>query len=400
MAGGEGPLHGVRVLDIATVIAGPGVATRLGDFGADVIKVEHPGTGDTTRDLGWRVGGTSLWWKQIGRNKRAITLDLAHPRGRDLLLRLAEGADVLVESFRPGTLERWGLGPEVLHDRSPRLVVCRVSGFGQTGPYRERPAFGTTAESVTGYAHMAGEPGGRPLLPPIALSDELAGVLGAMGVLVALYHRDVHGGPGQTIDLSLVEGLFGILGPLAAAHDALGVTIGPMGSRIPYTGLRNTYRAADGRWIGISGTGHARALKVFDAIGRPELRDDPRFATNEARIRHAEELDALIQEWVGARSGTEALAALEEAGAAAAPVLDVAEALADPQVAARGTFERIADDDLGTVTLPAVQPRLSATPGRIRGPGTAKGAANAEVYGGELGLSEEERRRLRDEGAI
>lgn len=399
MADAPLPLEGVRVIDIATVIAGPGVAARLGDFGADVIKIEHPEGGDTTRDLGWTVRGKALWWKQIGRNKRPVTLDLSRPEGRDVLLRLVETADALVESFRPGTLERWGLAPQRLHERNPRLVVCRVSGFGQTGPHRERPAFGTTAESVTGYAHMAGEPGRRPLLPPIALSDELAGLLGAFGVLLALYHRDVRDGTGQVIDLSLTEGLFGILGPLAAAHHALGVAPGPMGSRIPYTGLRNTYRAADGGWIGISGTGHARALRVFDAIGRPELREDPRFATNEARIEHADALDDLIQAWVGARTRDEALAAMEEAGAAAAPVLDVAEALADPQVLARETFLRVPDPDLDEVTLPAPQPRLSGTPGRIRHPGLPLGAATDQVLA-ELGFPEEDLTRLRGDGII
>ena len=393
------PLEGLRVLDVATVIGGPGAATRLGDFGADVIKVEHPVTGDTTRAFGWRVAGVALWWKHLSRNKRPVTLKLSDPRGRDLLLRLVETADVLIESFRPGTLERWGLGPEELLARNPRLVVLRISGFGQTGPYARRPGFGTLAESLSGFVHMNGEADGRPLLPPIALADEVAALLGAFAVMVALHHRE-RSGTGQVIDQSLFEGLFGLTGPLALAFDRLGLVAGRHGGRLPYVAPRNSYRTGDQRWVALSGTSQSVADRIFAAIERPELAGDPRFATNEARLDHVEELDAILAEWIGGHTLQEVMAAFEAHEAAASPIYDVQQIFADMQFRARGTMVRVEDDDLGDVILPDVQPRLSETPGRHRHAGLALGAANREVLVGELGLSEEELERLRDEGVV
>jgi crotonobetainyl-CoA:carnitine CoA-transferase CaiB-like acyl-CoA transferase len=394
------PLAGLRVLDVATVIGGPGVATRLGDFGADVIKVEDPGVGDTTRAFGWRVGGVALWWKLIGRNKRPITLKLSHPKGRDLLLRLVEGADVLVESFRPGTLERWDLGPERLLERNPRLVVVRISGFGQTGPYAHRPGFGTLAEAMSGYSHISGDPDGPPLLPPVALADEVAALLGAFATMVALYHRDRNDGPGQVIDLALFEGLFGITGPVAMAFDRLGLVTGRHGNRLPYVAPRNTYRTVDDRWIALSGTSQSIADRILRAIGRGDLASDPRFATNEARVEHVDQLDEVIGEWVGRHTLQEAMAAFEAHEAAAAPIYDIRQIFADLQYRSRGTLVRVPDDQLGDVVLPEVQPRLSVTPGAVRHAGLPLGAANAEVLGGELGLSEDEIDTLRREGVI
>ncbi|MGH2697129.1 MAG: CaiB/BaiF CoA transferase family protein, partial [Actinomycetota bacterium] len=381
------------------VIGGPGAATRLGDFGADVIKVEHPLTGDTTRAFGWRVAGVALWWKHLSRNKRPVTLKLSDPRGRDLLLRLVETADVLIESFRPGTLERWGLGPEELLGRNPRLVVLRVSGFGQTGPYARRPGFGTLAESLSGFVHMNGEADGRPLLPPIALADEVAALLGAFAVMVALHHRE-RSGTGQLIDQSLFEGLFGLTGPLALAFDRLGLVTGRHGGRLPYVAPRNSYRTGDQRWVALSGTSQSVADRIFAAIERPELAGDPRFATNEARLDNVEELDAILAEWIGGHTLQEVMAAFEAHEAAASPIYDVQQIFADMQFRARGTMVRVEDDDLGDVILPDVQPRLSETPGRHRHAGLALGAANREVLVGELGLSEEELERLRDEGVV
>jgi crotonobetainyl-CoA:carnitine CoA-transferase CaiB-like acyl-CoA transferase len=394
------PLRGIRVLDAGTVIGAPGVATRLGDFGADVIKVEDPGVGDTTRAFGWRVGGVALWWKLIGRNKRPITLKLSHPKGRDLLLRLVEGADVLVESFRPGTLERWDLGPERLLERNPRLVVVRISGFGQTGPYAHRPGFGTLAEAMSGYSHISGDPEGPPLLPPVALADEVAALLGAFATMVALYHRDRNDGPGQVIDLALFEGLFGITGPVAMAFDRLGLVTGRHGNRLPYVAPRNTYRTADDRWIALSGTSQSIADRILRAIGRGDLASDPRFATNEARVEHVDQLDEVIGEWVGRHTLQEAMAAFEAHEAAAAPIYDIRQIFADLQYRSRGTLVRVPDDQLGDVVLPEVQPRLSVTPGAVRHAGLPLGAANAEVLGGELGLSEDEIDTLRREGVI
>jgi crotonobetainyl-CoA:carnitine CoA-transferase CaiB-like acyl-CoA transferase len=393
------PLAGVRVLDVSTVIAGPGAAARLADFGADVIKVEHPITGDTTRHLGWTVNGVALWWKQIARNKRPVTLNLSHPEGQSLLLRLAERADVLIESFRPGTLERWGVGSDRLLARNPRLVVLRISGFGQTGPYRERPGFGTLAEAMSGYAHMTGFSDGPPVLPPVALADEVAGLVGAYAVVMALYHRDSRGGTGQVIDLSLVESLFSCLGPIAAVHDALGVVPGRIGNRIAYAAPRGTYRTADGRWIAISGTSQSVVRRLFTAMDRPELADDRRFATNADRLSNVDELDAIITAWIAERTREDALAILHRHEVAAGTVYDMADIARDPQYRERGTVVRVPDEDLGAVTLPEAQPRLSETPGRIRHAGLALGAANDDVFF-ELGLTEEELDRLHAEGVM
>jgi len=393
------PLDDVTVLDLGTVVAGPGAAARLGDFGADVIKVEHPQGGDTARSLGWSANGVALWWKWLGRNKRPITLNLSHSRGQELLLRLAERADVLVESFRPGTLERWNVGPERLHQANPRLVVLRVSGFGQTGPYRERPGFGTLAEAISGFAHMNGFPDGPPVLPPIALADEIAALLGAFAVMVALHHRNVRGGPGQVIDLSLFEALFQTLGPLPAVYQALGIVPGRIGNAIAYAAPRGAYPTADGRWIGLSGSSEAVARRVFAAIGRPELSEDPRFLSNQARTEHRIELDEVIAAWTSARTLHEAMAAFERADVAAAPVYDVAQIFDDPQYAARETIVRVPDDELGHVAMSSVQPRMSATPGAIRHGGMPLGSDNERVYG-ELGLGGGALDDLRREGVI
>jgi len=395
------PLDGIRVIDAATIIAGPGVAARLGDFGADVIKVEHPAGGDAIRSLGWEVDGQTLWSRWINRNKRPVTLDLSAPRGQELMRALTDTADVLVESFRPDTLERWHLGPDRLLERNPRLVVVRTSGFGQTGPYRRRAGFGTLAESLSGYAHMTGFPDGPPVLPPVALADEVAGLLGAFATMVALYHREQGGqvGRGQVIDLSLFESLFQITGPVAAAADRLGVVPGRIGNRIAYAAPRGAYPTGDGRFVGISGTSQPIARRTFAAIGRPELIDDPRFATNAARVEHADELDALIAAWTSERTLGEVIEAFERHGAAAAPILDAAQILQDPQYAARGTLTRVPDDDGGAILLADVQPRLSETPGRLRHAGRPLGSANDEVFG-ELGLGPQELAALRADGVI
>jgi crotonobetainyl-CoA:carnitine CoA-transferase CaiB-like acyl-CoA transferase len=394
------PLAGIRVVDAATVIAGPGVAAHLGDFGADVVKVEHPAVPDSVRGMGWAVGGVTLWSKWIGRNKRPVTLNLSHPEGQALLLRLVGDADVFVESFRPGTMERWNLAPDRLLEANPRLVVVRCSGFGQTGPYRERPGFGTLAESMSGLAHMTGFPGGPPVLPPVALADEVAALTGAFAVMVALYWRDAGGGgAGQVIDLSLVESLFQLTGPVAAAFDTLGVVAGRIGNAIAYAAPRGAYPTGDGHWIGVSGSSDATARRVLAAIGHPELADDPRFDTNEARVRHVVHLDRLIEEWTLVHTLQEALAEFERFEAPAAPIHDIQGIVADPQYRARRTLVRVPDDELGDVVLADVQPRLSKTPGRIRHAGRPRGAATEAVFR-DLGLSPQEVDGLRERGAI
>jgi crotonobetainyl-CoA:carnitine CoA-transferase CaiB-like acyl-CoA transferase len=395
-----GALDGYRVLDLSSVVAGPVIARNLGDHGAEVIKVEHPRHGDAARQMGWQVGGQSLWWKQLSRNKLPITLDLSTERGADLCLRLARASDVLVESFRPGTLERWGLGPDALHETNPDLVVVRVSGFGQTGPYAERPGFGTLAEALSGWAGTQGEEGGPPQLPAVALADEAAGIWGTMATLVALLHSERTGAGGQVIDVSLHEPLLSMLGPLPALYDLTGQESPRLGNRLPFAAPRGAYRCADDRWFALSGTSPAAAHRILRAIGRPELVDDPRFATNAARLEHAEELDGIIAAWAATRTREEALAAMAAHDAAAAPVNRMADLLADEHVAARGSIVRVPDPDLGAVAMPEVTPRLSETPGRVRWAGRAGGSANREIYGDLLGLSEEELTALAADGVI
>jgi formyl-CoA transferase len=393
-------LEGLRVIDISTVIAGPRIAMYLGDFGADVIKVEHPVHGDDTRHMGAERDGVSMYWKLVSRNKRCVTLNLSVPDGQAIARKLIATADVLIENFRPGTLERWNLAPDSLLEDNPKLVVVRVTGFGQDGPYAGRPGFATLAESMSGLASITGEPDGPPLLPPIALADEVTGLVGTQATLTALYHRDARGGSGQVIDVSLYESLMQLLGPLPLAFDQLGFLQERMGSRLPYSTPRNAYRCSDGQWVGLSATAQRVAMRLFDAIGRPELRVDPRFATNRDRLAHASELDAIIAEWMSRHTRDEALAAFETHDAALAPIYDVSEFMDDPHVVARGSIVTVDDPDWGPVRMQGVHPRLSATPGRIASTGSHRqGDHNDEVYG-ELGIGADELRRLRDEGTI
>ena len=285
----DGPLHDLRVVDCSTVVAGPGCARYLADFGADVVKVERPDGGDTTRSMGWRDprDGVALWWKLEGRGKRTVVLDLKSEEGRDAMLRLCDTADVLVENFRPGTLERLGLGPDVLHARNERLVITRVTGFGQDGPYAQRPGFATLAEAMSGFAAINGEPDGGPLLPPIALTDEVTGLVAAFATMVA-----VHSGAGQVVDVSLLESMFQLMGPLISVWHTRGELQERLGSGIPYTVPRGTYRCADGRWVAISTSAESVAQRVLRLLG---VDHDDRFATFEGRVEHREELDGIVQ---------------------------------------------------------------------------------------------------------
>ena len=365
-----GPLSDLRVVDCSTVVAGPGCARYLADFGADVIKVERPDGGDTTRAMGWRDprDGVALWWKLEGRGKRTVVLDLKADDGRDAMLRLCDTADVLVENFRPGTLERLGLGPEVLHARNPRLVVTRVSGFGQDGPYAQRPGFATLAEAMSGFAAINGEPDGGPLLPPIALTDEVTGLVAAFATMVA-----VHSGVGQVVDVSLLESMFQLMGPLISVWHTRGELQERLGSGIPYTVPRGTYRCADGRWVAISTSAESVAQRVLRLLG---VDHDDRFATFEGRVEHREELDGIVQAWCAARTADAVLAAFDAAEAAIAPVLTMADIAADPHYAARGSIAEV-----DGVPMQGLVARLSATPGRIRWAGRPLGADTDEVLG-------------------
>jgi crotonobetainyl-CoA:carnitine CoA-transferase CaiB-like acyl-CoA transferase len=393
------PLDGLLVLDLSTIVSGGTTTAVLADFGARVIKVEQPRGGDPLRAWGPMKDGVSLWWKVLSRNKESITLDLRAPRGQELLRALAARADVLVENFRPGTLERWGLGPAALDAVNARLVVVRISGFGQTGPYRDRPGFGTIAEAMSGYVALSGFPDGPPLLPPMPLADEVCGLLGAAAALAAIHHRD-HGGGGQVIDLSLYEPLFRLLIPCVPQYALLGELQHRTGNRFPGAAPRNLYQAGDGAWVAVSATSQRTFERLAQAMDRPDLIGDPRFATNAARIANVDALDAIIQEWMRARPLDEILRRLGDAEAVVGPVYDTRRILADPHYAARQDIVTVPDEELGAIPMPAVIPRFSRTPGRVTFAGPPLGAHNDAVYGGLLGLSREEITRLREEGVI
>jgi crotonobetainyl-CoA:carnitine CoA-transferase CaiB-like acyl-CoA transferase len=393
----DGALAGVRVLDIGTLFAGPLIATLMGDFGADVIKLEHP-SGDGVRKLGWQRDGVSLWWAFVARNKRCVSLRLSHPQGRRLALALIRSADVLIESFQPGTLERWGLGPEELLAHNPGLVMVRVSGFGQDGPYSHRPGFGTLAEAISGFAHVNGWPDGPPTLPPIALADSVAALAGTALAMFALWHR-ASSGRGQVIDLSIFEPLFWILGPQASVYDQLGLVPGRSGNRAPFTAPRNAYRSRDGRWLALSASAQSIAERVMKAIGCEEVIAEPWFADHEGRLAHADQLDELIGQWIAARDAEEVITCFERAQAAIAPILSIAEIFTDPHYRARGTIATVDDPNLGALAMQNLIGRLLATPGEIRHSGRQIGADNEAVFG-ELGVEAAELERLRAEGVV
>jgi crotonobetainyl-CoA:carnitine CoA-transferase CaiB-like acyl-CoA transferase len=392
------PLAGLRVVDASTLFAGPLAATMLGDFGADVIKVEHPKRGDPARSHGYAKDGIGLWWKMLGRNKRAVTCDLSAPAGRELFLRLAGSADVVIENFRPGTLERWGLGPDRLHKENPGLVVARVTGFGQFGPIAQRPGFGTLAEAMSGFAHITGQPDGPPTLPPFGLADGIAALTTAFAVMTALRARD-RDGAGQVIDLAIIEPILTILGPQPTVYDQLGVVQERTGNRSINNAPRNTYRTADGRWLAISTSAQTVAERVMRLVGRPDVIDEPWFASGRGRAEHADELDAAVAEWVGARSAEEVMAAFEDVHAAVAPIYDAADVMADPQYRALGSIVAVDDPELGPLKMQNVLFRMSATPGAIRSTGPAHGQHNDEVWG-SLGVEPGRLRELRQEGVV
>jgi crotonobetainyl-CoA:carnitine CoA-transferase CaiB-like acyl-CoA transferase len=392
------PLTGLRVLDLATLFAGPLAATMLGDFGAEVIKVEHPTRPDPSRGHGPSKDGVGLWWKLLGRNKRTITLDLSKPAGRTTLLRLAATADVVVENFRPGTLEKWDLGWDELSAVNPRLVLTRVTGFGQFGPYARRPGFGTLAEAMSGFAAMTGEPDAPPTLPPFGLADSIAALATAYAVMTALAARE-RTGEGQVVDMAIIEPILTVLGPQPTWYDQLGHVQPRTGNRSQNNAPRNTYRTADGTWVAVSTSAQSVAERVMRLVGRPELIEEPWFATGADRARHADVLDAAVGDWIARHSRADVLAAFEKAEAAVAPVQDVRDVMADPQYQALDTVTTVDDPELGPLRMQNVLFRLSATPGAIRWAGRPHGADTEEVLTG-LGLTPADVKELREEGVV
>ncbi|MDG5802732.1 CoA transferase [Streptomyces ossamyceticus] len=392
------PLRHLRVLDLATLFAGPLAATMLGDFGAEVIKVEHPTKPDPSRGHGPSKDGVGLWWKLLGRNKRTLTLNLSTPGGRDTLLRLAATSDVIIENFRPGTLERWGLGWPELSAVNPRLVLARVTGFGQFGPYARRPGFGTLAEAMSGFAAITGEPDAPPVLPPFGLADSIAGLATAYAVMTALAARD-RTGEGQTVDMAIIEPILTVLGPHPLWYDQLGHVQPRTGNRSANNAPRNTYRTADGSWVAVSTSAQSVAERVMRLVGRPALIDEPWFGSGAERARHADVLDEAVGAWIARHTREEVVEAFEKAEAAVAPIQDVREVMTDPQYRALDTVTTVDDPELGPLRMQNVLFRLSATPGGIRWAGRPHGADTDSVLT-ELGLTGTDIAALREEGAL
>ena len=390
-------LEGIKVIDAANLFAGPLAATILGDFGAEVIKVEHP-RGDPSRYHGYSKDGVGLWWKFLGRNKKCVTLNLSKPEGQEIFRRLAGDADVVIESFRPGTFERWNLGYEELEKGNPGLILARVTGFGQFGPYKDRPGFGTLAESMSGFAYVTGQPDGPPTLPPFGLADGIAALATAVAVLMALRARDVTG-RGQVVDLAIIEPIFTILGPQPTVYDQLGIVQKRSGNRSVNNAPRNIYKTKDGLWAAVSNSAQNIAERVMRLVGRPEYVDEPWFQKGSERAKHADELDEAVGGWISERTREEVMEAFEEAGAAVAPIYSIADIMEDPQYRALESIITVDDPELGPIKMQNVLFRLSETPGEVRWSGPRLGEHNEEVYG-ELGLGRKDLEELAGKGVL
>jgi crotonobetainyl-CoA:carnitine CoA-transferase CaiB-like acyl-CoA transferase len=388
------------VIEAATLAAGPMVGTALGEFGAEVIKVEQPGTGDPMRVWGDRRDGIGLVWKSISRNKRCVTLDLNHPEGQRLFHRLLDVSDVLVVGNRPSALERWGIDYASVHAAHPRVVMLHVTGYGRGGPASDRPGYGTLAEAMSGFAHVTGQPDGPPTLPPFMLADGVASLAATYAVMMALYHRDVHGGAGQLVDVNLIEPLARLIESSTLAYGQLGVVRGRAGNRLDASAPRNAYRTSDDRWLAVSSASPNIAARVYRAIGRPDLAEDPEYVEPVPRQAHAQEVDELVAAWVRERTLDEAMKVLEGAEVAAAPVYDAPQLLADEHLRARGSFLEVEDPDFGRVTVQAPVAWMSETPGRVEHLGHPLGADNEAVYGGLLGIGGAQLAALRTDGVI
>lgn len=394
------PLDGIRVLEMGQLLAGPFAASMLGYFGAEVIKIEPPGSGDPIRT--WRVmkDGVSLWWHSLGRNKKSVTLDLRKPRGREIARQLALKSDVIVENFRPGTLEKWGMGPAELWQENPRLIYGRISGYGQSGPYATKPGFASVCEGVGGLRYVNGFPGEAPVRPNLSLGDTLAGIHCVLGILLAVIQRAKDpAGRGQVIDAALYESVFNLMEGVVPEYSGAGVVREPSGSTLTGIVPTNTYRCRDGRFVIIGGNGDSIYKRLMSAIGRADLGEDPRMADNAGRVRHERELDAAIGAWTGDHDAATVLATLEAAEVPCGPIYSVVDMLKDPHFNARGLFEQV-DVNGSPLTIPAMLPLLSATPGRTDWPGPAIGQHNAEVLGSLLGLGSADLAALHHDGIL
>ncbi|MFQ5524710.1 MAG: CaiB/BaiF CoA transferase family protein [Thermoanaerobaculia bacterium] len=393
----------MKVLEMGQLMAGPFAGTLLGYFGAEVIKIEPPGKGDAVR--GWRVlddSGTAVWWYTLGRNKKCITLNLREEEGRRLARRLADQVDVLIENFRPGTMEKWGLGPDEIEATNPGLIYCRISGYGQDGPYASLPGYASVCEGVGGFRYVNGLPGQPPVRPNLSLGDSLAALHATFGIVMALYHRDRGqraGTAGQLVDTAIYESVFNMMEAVVPEYDRCGVVRQPSGSTITGIVPTNTYPCKNGRWVIIGGNGDSIFRRLMRAAGRPEMAEDERFADNPGRVEHQQEVDGAIAEWTSHLTVEGVLAKLEEAGVPAGPIYSVEEMVKDPHFQARGLFEEV-EAGGKSLQVPAILPKLSATPGSTEWAGPPVGAHNHEILGGVLGLSEQEIESLEEKGVI
>ena len=397
MADGARPLEGLRVIELGQLLAGPFTGTILGYFGAEVIKVEPPG-GDPIR--GWRVvrDGMSLWYRSLGRNKKSVTLDLKSERGRELVMELLATADVVIENFRPGAMEKWGLGPDDVKARNPGIIYTRISGYGQDGPYSSKPGYASVTEGFGGFRYVNGEPGEAPVRPNISLGDTVAAIHAALGVALAVIQKH-KGGEGQVIDVALYESVFNLMEGVVPEYDGGGVIREPSGTTVTGIVPTNTYRCDDGKFVVIGGNGDAIFKRLMSCAGRSDMGENPAMADNAGRIVHEQEIDEALAEWCAAHSSTHIINELEEARVPVGPIYSVEDMLADPHYNARGMFEQV-EIDGKPLKIPAIMPKLSATPGRTDFPGGAVGDHNDEVLKGILSLSEEEIASLRKDGVI
>ncbi len=397
----SGPLSGIRVIDVSNVLAGPVAGQVLGDYGAEVIKIEHPQHLDGLRNLGKQIDGTGIWWKVISRNKKVVGLNIGCEEGQEVFRKLVGSCDVVIENFRPGTMEKWNLDFPSIASINKRVILLRITGFGQDGTYANRPAFGTLIEAMSGFAQSMGEANGPPVLPPLGLADSLAGISGALAVVMALYHRDRNGGSGlgQEIDLSILEPLVSIMSPQPSVYDKTGELPARMGNKSDLNAPRNLYRTRDGKWIAMSTSTTQIAERVMRCIGHGKVCDQEWFSSGQGRVERADLLDGLVAEWVAQRDRDQVIELFEEAQAAVGPVYSVAELMADPHAISRGIFQRVPDDELGSVLMPGLLFRMSQTPGEIRFAGKKPGSDTLSVLA-DIGVSEEDLVELRSIGVI
>ncbi|MDH3991661.1 MAG: CoA transferase [Gammaproteobacteria bacterium] len=395
----ERPLEGVRVIEMGQLLAGPFTGTILAYFGAEVIKVEPPG-GDPVR--GWRLvkDGTSLWYRSLGRNKKSVTLDLKSPKGQELAGKLIDTADVVVENFRPGLMEKWGLGPEQVKKSNPGLVYARISGYGQTGPYATKPGYASVTEGFGGFRYINGEPGQAPVRPNISMGDTLAAIHAALGIALALIQRAKPGsGKGQVIDVALYESVFNLMEGIVPEYDGGGAIREPSGTTVTGIVPTNTYRCDDGKYVVIGGNGDSIFKRLMEAAGRSDMAENPAMADNEGRVVHEAEIDEALALWCAAHSSVHIIDTLEGVRVPVGPIYSVEDMMSDPQYQARGMFEQVEID--GTpLKIPAIMPKLADTPGRTDWPGSEVGSHNDEVLGGILNLDEAQIASLRDEGVV